>query len=468
MKGIVKGVSFFIIVFSLTIFVSANAGPTFWQGYPSSSVMLIDEDSPIRVDKENLIFDFTDEGFLDYSINARVTANYKMSNPTGEISKVQMAFPFIASIDRLIAKDIVVSFDKKEIPYNIYIGSTIRGYAGPFSESSHTNYDFVDILNTITNEAYRAESFKQTDKGKLYTIDVKPGRDQGINFAIDFDFDYEKTNILIDGFNGYGREDGKTKLTAWCYKAEILEIFVLGGDINFKVSGYMDGGLEEKTDLFDYEVLTDEVEIGQYLMTYINSDDEKDKNQIRDTQLYNLYARALDEYWMKHAGLTTKNDLLSEQYQQRILTLVYTVEFLENSYSDLCISYNTSGTMDRRKTPKPLYSFDYILNPAKNWESFKDLNIEIIPPAEAPYIVDSNIQFTKKDGIYTAILEDLPEDDLTFTLYEKEKVGLSDKILGSLQRKFGYFTPIIVGAIIIFIIASIILIIFKSKKTEAR
>ncbi len=51
--------------------------------------------------------------------------------------------------------------------------------------------------------------------------------------------------------------------------------------------------------------------------------------------------------------------------------------------------------MDRTSTYDPLYTFDYLLNPAERWAGFTNLNIEIRPPKSNPYIVDSSIDLFK-------------------------------------------------------------------------
>jgi hypothetical protein len=105
--------------------------------------------------------------------------------------------------------------------------------------------------------------------------------------------------------------------------------------------------------------------------------------------------------------------------------------------------------MDNTKTAKPLYSFDYILNPSKSWRDFKNLNIEIIPPKEAPYIVKSSVDLVRgKNKAYTAALPTLPEEDLSFSLYADKKITRRDKTAGILQDRFGYFTTLVIGAII--------------------
>ncbi|MDD4569912.1 MAG: hypothetical protein PHE70_07315, partial [Tepidanaerobacteraceae bacterium] len=327
------------------------------------------------------------------------------------------------------------------------------------------SFDFKDIVNTITDEPYKAENFTENENGKLYTIDVKPTTDQRINFAVDFNLDFTKTKVLTHGFNRYERDGKKVRIAAWCYEPEVLEIYVLGEDIDLKINAYTDGELSKRTDLFTHQISTKEVELKPYLMEYIKNHNYRETNNMfSDIQIYNLYGKALDRQFT--SGYSSEHDLLEQGYYQRILTLVYTVEFAANSEKEVSVSYRTSGTMDRRETADPLYTFDYILNPAENWKDFKNLYIEINPPQKAPHIVKSSIEFTKgENNTYTATLTKLPENDLSFTLYAHEKITLFDKIQGKFSRSFGYFAVFLIYVIAFLIIGIIIvMLIFRRKK----
>lgn len=461
-----KLVNKLIIALLLSSFslVLANSGPVYWQGYPASDIMTIDRNSPIEVKSENLTFDFSDGNNDSYSVEAIVTAEYEMTNPTNETFFVQMAFPFVERLSNINYEDIEITADGNELPYDVYIGKSINSYKSSYDENKKANFDFDEIINTISNDMYEAKSFSADEKGKLYYFNIKPTSDEGIDFTVDFSYDPEKTNILIKNFNSFSWNDNKVSISSSCNRPQIAEIYVLGEDINFNVKGYTFGSSKKETNLFTYEMLENEVDVKTYLDEYIKSYYDDNFEHISDIQLYNLYASTLDKYFVSNMGFCSEHDIFNESYNERIITLVYTVEFLPSTDQKINVSYITKGTMDRRNTTRPLYSYDYILNPAENWNSFKNLNIRIITPQEAPYIIDSSIKFHKEDGnIYTATLENLPEDDLSFTLYSKEKITLLDKIEGRIHRSFGYFTPIVIVATVAFIII-IPLIAFKIKK----
>ena len=452
------------IVISFTVVALANSGPVYWQGYPASGVMSVMDNTPIYIQDEKLVFDFTDTD-PHFTIDGKITATYDMVNPTNEKQLVKMAFPFVGRLDSLLPEDIVITAEGNLLPYTVYVGDVVDSYGN--SHDKAVSFAFTNIVKTISDELYEAENFTDHEKGKLYIIEVKPTTEQSINFAVDFEFDSEKTSVLTQGFNRYERNDKKTKIAAWCYNAEVLEIFVLGEDIDPKINAYTDGELKNQTDLLTYQISTREVETGQYLMEFIKSNSSINKHDIiSDTQLYNLYAKSLDKHFAQNRGYAYGNDLVAQENYMRILTLVYAVEFQPDSSQEVSVSYKTSGTMDMRKTAKPMYSFDYIFNPAKSWSDFKNLNIEIITPQEAPYIAQSNIEFTRKEkNIYSATLAGLPEEDLSFTLYADEKITAADRFAGNLRRMLRYFAPFVISAAAL-LVGGALLIAFGRKRKK--
>jgi hypothetical protein len=94
----------------------------------------------------------------------------------------------------------------------------------------------------------------------------------------------------------------------------------------------------------------------------------------------------------------------------------------------------------------------------------KNLKVKILTPPKAPYIVDSSIDLTQeKEMVYTANLVGLPHDDLSFTLYSKEKVTALDKVQGYLQNRLGYFTPVVMGMLVLLILGVMTKTVLKIK-----
>lgn len=463
MKRFMVRIIFSVLILTLPIGVLANSGPVYWRGYPYWDVMAIKENSPIIVEKENLLFDFSNIDKPYYTLQGDVTATYNMVNPTTSDLSVQMAFPLISSLADLKGEDIKVTADGKIVPFEIYPGNVVNSYGNPFGKEEGESFDFADIIGSISPHLYQSQNFTDGEKGKLYHIEVKPIGDQKINFAVEFDFDKEKSKIVTSGFTKYKRKGEHIRIGTWCYQREFLKIFVLGEDVDFHVKAYMDGKLEEETDLYDYQIWAEEVEVEEYLKDLIK-EISKGKNYgslsgLSSTQLYNLYGAALDNFLTRNQGYCWAEELGEEENYQRIFFLVYTVDFKAEERKEVEVGYKISGTMDKTETVNPQYSFKYLLNPAKNWHDFKNLNVEIITPAQAPYLINSTINFNKgSDNTYTATLSQLPEEDLSFTLYNKEKITLTDK-LRKYMESWRYFLPLLITPLMVGIIIYLIVFI---------
>lgn len=435
---------------------SANSGPVYWQGYPSMDTLLIQEDSPIFVEKEDLTFDFSDDEYNSYTISGEVTADYRMVNPADQPRQVQMAFPLIGTLADFSAGSIEIIADGREIPFEVYPGNKIGEQQSPWQPDTDPSYDFSSILGSVTNEPYRARSFSGNEKGRLYTIDVRPAGENYLNFALDFSLDYSRTKVIISGFNRLESDDDWLRISARCTKPETLEIFVIGEDIKPNIRAYSDGELKEETGLYTYDISSTEEEIVPYLLrTRAENTVRADRQYLSEIQLANLYTRALDDIFQKNRGFCTWDDLLSQEHSQRIIVLVYNADFLADSTKQVSVKYRAGATMDQTKTSRPIYSFDYILNPAQNWSALNSLNIEIIPPESSPHIISSNISLERgEDNIYRASLTGLPENDLSFSFYASEEISFLDKVQGSLNIRFGYLAPLLAGAFLFLLILS--------------
>jgi len=451
------------MILSFSTIALANAGPSYWQGYPSSDILLVQEGCPIEVESETLVFDLTDSENFAHTLGGKVTATYKMANPTPEHQRVQMAFPIVSSVRDVSPKDLLIASERAEIPYELYFGDVADNRG---SRQNSMSFDFADILRTVSNDIYPSKNFKAHETGKLYRIAVRPTTEQPINFAIELSFDQEKTKVINKGFNRYEWGEKRARIAARCYNPEVLEIYVLGEDIDFDFQVYSDGELKQKTDLYKCDITVELMELKSYLMDFLEDEIPTDIPGVSDIQWYNLYAKTLDQYLSQNLGFVALEDVLSASHQQRIITLIYELDFPPESERELKVSYITTGTMDKTQTHSPLYTFHYLLNPAKNWKSFKDLSIKIITPEEAPYIIESSIALEKKgENLYTAFLKDLPLEDLSFTLYYQEKITWKDKIQAKVYelRYLLYFVTFGGKAVIIAIIIGIIFKIIKSS-----
>lgn len=461
-----KKFSIFVLLVSILLTGSttyANSGPTFWEGYPSSEILVIDEDSPISVEKEELLFDFTNEEVKDlggYNLASLVTASYTMNNTSKKHQRVQMAFPLISRIRDFDPKHIQIEVDGESIPYQVFIGDLVN--QGPNKDGDSKKWDFSAIVNSISSSPYIPKNYKLDDMGRLYTYDISPPGDEEIFIRISYSYDKNKTKVICKGFNGYHfSEDNGTineSLTTWVRENESFEVFVLGQDIDLKITAYNDVEKVEETNAYSLDIKTEELAIGDYLSKEIEvySNDITYMDYIADNQISNQIIKLIDRLMEDRVINLELSEIFSLDESDRFFVLIYDVEFDPQAIREVGVSYISRGTMDRVKTSNPTHTFDYILNPAANWASFKDLNIEVRVPSDYPYIIDSSLDFARKeDGTYQASFASLPEEDLYFTLYHKESLSLLDKIKGTLrngQDAFKGIIPFGVGLLVGFLV----------------
>ena len=258
-----------ICVFLFNIIVYANSAPIYMPDYPSIGIFSVDENTPIEVLKENLLFDFTEEDDNTYSPRGKVSATYEMQNSSNEDVSVHMAFPFIERFSEFSPDDIIITANDEIISYDTYLGETIDNSMNPFQEPENADFSIEKIIKSITDKKYTANNFKENETGKLYRFKVS-STDDKINFAVSFDFNHEKTKIILNGFNRFERNDNNIRIASGVREEETMEIYVLGEDISFAVKGYTSGNLEEETDKFEYEIVTKEIDVETLLRNYAN------------------------------------------------------------------------------------------------------------------------------------------------------------------------------------------------------
>ena len=152
------------------------------------------------------------------------------------------------------------------------------------------------------------------------------------------------------------------------------------------------------------------------------------------SQIYRMFISAMDEA-LTGSSFVSGYDLAAQFFVNRLIILVYSVQFQANSSKTVSVGYNTLGTMDARKTRNPLYTFSYLLTPARYWVAFENLNIEIITPSQAPHIVQSSIELENiRPRHYSASLATLPENDLSFAIHANNKIKIQ------IQSTIGLFT----------------------------
>ena len=439
--------SIFLIMGIMLTFtmVFANSAPSYWEGYPLSEVLVLDQNSAIQVESEKLLFDFSDPSISNtdnYWLSGRASAEYTMTNPTNEALIVQMVFPFIDSLDTINTDELLVNANGEQVAYDLLVDYQSLG----------DDYSFEDTNGLILNEL-DFSGVNLDDNATLYQFAINTN--ERMYFTIDFSFDLNNTKVIgINDLGGYSYDGNDNyELSGWLDDQTNVTLLVIGDDdLTFSTQAYT--SYEEETEFNDFTVdLTNEiVQPKIYLVDYLKEKlNNSTINLIDDTQILNIIKYYLYSY---ESGYESAWEIGSYAEYKRMMAIVYEVNFAANETKTIKVGYLINGTMDKTETTTPTYSFEYLLSPASYWASFNDLTIDVITPTSSPYIIDSSVVFNlESDNHYEVKLTDLPDEELTFTLYKNQAITTSDKI-DKILSNWGYYLPFIylLVAVIVFVV----------------
>lgn len=479
MKRMIGLLLFIMLLFAATPAL-ANSGPVFWEGFPGAETMAVDKDCPISVTNEQLTFDLSEGTQNSYAVHGQVTARYEMRNPTEDTIEAAMAFPFIGSLRDLLPGQVSITAGDAALPWTLYLGDTVDAsrFAAGEPRSTDTDISFETIVSAIEGGSYQPQHFSADEEGTLYTFAVTPTGGEEIRMQVEYAYTMGDTRSVFSGFHGVSWWDsGRVQLSAWCgenREALPLELFVLGEDVEFSVTGYTDGEMQQQTQAFTYTVDKKTISVQDYLTQKAREYAQQiapGGTGLTDTwgeTLYDAGARELDKVFADYDVYDT-TELFSALTAERMLVLVYTVDFPANETIPVCVRYPVTGTMDKTDTSSPVHSFTYLFEPARYWSGFENLDITVRTPAEAPYIVSSSMAFAQ-DGErqYIAHSDKLPQAPLTFSIYENQTITALDRAVGAMEYSFGYFLPVVVGAAVLLIAAvTVTLLIRRARRKRA-
>ncbi len=418
----------FILSFSLfSLPVFANSGPVYIEKTPSYEIFNIGANSPISVTNEILVFDFSNPVNSSSSLNQYgvITADYTMNNSSNENHTSTMIFPFVGNLRDLS--------NENNLP-TIYVSDNyLREDNAPYSADyelivTDYNYDLNDLeMSDILNKIeYVNEDVSKPLTEYTLTYPLPQGEDIYMLY-VGF-FPESNARIIADEkITGYSGGDEGVVFSARIYSQDTgtLNFYTYGdvGDITVSLAKVVNNDLEYfNADDFEYTLeKTDTDTLAVYDLALeihdINVDDK--------TRIYSI----LDDYLFYNLSLAENlivpiNELAFSLLQDNLMVLLYEVDFEGQETKNVVISYNMKTGYDAQTYNSKIYPVGYIIDPARYWNEFKSISINVITNDIAPYIVDSNIDFARlDDGTYGYTANNLPSENISFSLSQKETVS---------------------------------------------
>lgn len=467
------------VISMLPLTVKANSAQSWWQGTDATGTIVMDEECPIIVEKEVLIFDILEfpetyyedeEEALEYG--AKVTAEYTFYNPSDYTVTARLFFPFgnlpmylDGYYDHETGKyELIDDTDKYEITVNGEgIEKKIRHTFSPYRQS----FDLEEDLPLLIDGYAKDDFYYPEQKITKYVFEISDVN-EGKYSAASVGFDYSKEEIqgkrkywIMDGSGFSTLKNGDYRVHTWADNGEQITLFVIGEALEElpKWTFYEDGGVNDKEKINGTCKLISKEEMTFEEWTFC---DYTAESGVLASDWYNAMIQELysceDIYGLiNHWGDTMDLSHSLMRWYEYEITLAPGERIVNTvtapMYPDVDAGYEPA-----------IYEYTYLLSPAKTWKEFGPIEVIVNTPY---YMLESSLKgFEEFDSNpvrgYQLSLSGLPEEELKFTLCSSEETQAR-----SYFSKYG--TPrliktwIIGGAVVLFGIGVVVALVRQRK-----
>ena len=418
----------FTVLLLSAVFVQsthANSAQRHWSGTDSSGALVKDKNCPLAVDKELLTFDVQElpknyysgtEEFLAYT--GRVTAEYTFCNPADYAVTATLVFPFgnlplygeylyDSPTDKYTAASDTEKYGVKVNgePIDVAVRHTLKGRGTPFS---------LDEDMPKLTDGYISDSFFRPDLPvwvQQYSVEGIGAENQAATAAFVLREDPSKTRVLWEEKSGMATLKDGIRISGWTKTGDTLTVYIFGEPPKDGIawSLYENGACEKKIDGNITLKYSEQMTFRDFAFReYDNS------SGISESDWYNAQVAFMNDGskdWMYGGIYTEKSAFSLMRWYEYTLTLE-PGQTLTNT-----VTAPLYPAIDAGYTPS-IYTYTYLLSPAKTWAQFGELKIAV----NTPYYMTENNQggFSKAGNGYELTLPGLPEKELSFTLSESE------------------------------------------------
>lgn len=466
-KAITALALFFVIFAAMFAFSGsspalANSAQTSWSGTSSNGAIVMDEQCPVVVERENLTFNLpslpsnyyeTYEEFLSY--NGSVTAEYHLYNPAAYDVTVNLAFPFGKLPDYYYGYDEVPADPAAGAAYAI----TVDGEEVTKTLRHTYSYVYSDYDNPTDKarlrDGYMSEGLfdPQTEVTVYgYTAVLSDAGNKYVNAVASFpQFDAEQTALLCNANGVYG---SKRVFSYSCRDGDVFYVYAIGQSIEPMVWS-IEGGSCDMTE--QYTTTLSELVLSTY-------DEESD---ISRSDWFNAVCDSIMDSRREVINnfVYYSNCNFNLGYQNILRWYAYSVTIPSGGRAVNAVTAPIYPSINTSRTP--YYTYTYLLSPANDWAGFTGLHIRINTPY---YFCGGTLgEFNRTDGGYYMYFDSLPEGELRFALSQSDiQVSFDGGSSNNGGIIFYFFVALIaVGCILLVggLAAIIVAVVMLTKKS---
>lgn len=466
-----EGIAFLLeIVVAVSAFpltsASANSAQTYWSGSTASGAAVLEENCPIVVEGEKLVFDLRDfpsnyyeaqEDFLAYG--GKVTAQYRFYNPADYTVKATLAFPFGEYPDYAELYNEETGMMDYRADIERY-GVTVDGEPVP-TKLRYTNFNTPFDLDELKKlrDSYIDDGFFTYDRPvtkKTYVISGIDERYTAAYVSVKISADETRTRVMMNPCSGTSVESNGIRVGTWAKNDGVLTLYVIGEALSSEPvwAVYENGGEKRRIDgnvnLVSEERMTfEDLALSEY---------EADCG-ISEIDWYNAFVEQayLDTYSFGYASYGTVLPYRLMRWYE------YEIELAPHSYLVNEVTSPMYPAIDVDYAPS-LYRYCYLLSPATTWASFGSLSVEILTPY---YMIECNQDgFEWTENGYVAKFSGLPSGELEFTLCASDapEVNVYRGGCASVANSFFFAFFFTLLAMAVLVIVGVVLAVLWVKK----
>ena len=478
LAAIVMVCAFALVVCTSSVAL-ANSARMHWEGVSSPGAMAIDEDCPVVVEGEKLVFDVVDFPEAYYGIDgdpasyaSTVTAAYEFLNPADYAVSMTLAFPFgvlpdylmdayyettKVELDRLLEGGVGVWVDGKQVELTLR-----HTYFSP--------YRYFDVTQDLSllESGYVHDSFYAPDLPVTkYTYRISGVAEDDYAATIGFRWTpRDDAKIMLINQSGLQRcEDNQDDVivNTWAESGGLVEVYVFGSaPDDLAAVLYEDGSCETTLD-----ATAELVDVSNLAFADIAFMSWSDETSVLKHDWYNAMVA-----YMRHCESEAEGIVMDTMYQgvgenfdlsgMLLRWYQYDLDFEAGQRLSNSVIAPLYPSINLEMEP-PVYGYEYLLSPAQLWSDFKSLHIVI----NTPYcLVESNLEGFKpldcEEG-YALSLEGLPQSELEFVLSTSENP--KEPFLGSdAGYVFALFAPL-VGLLLLGVLVVVLFMRIFTKKS---
>lgn len=410
-----------VMFFANSLQVSANSMPAYWEAVALEGVTFYEENCPIEVKSERLIFNIKDFLKEDYrSIEAfqkygsTVSAEYTFYNPTNTDITAKLMFPMGQLPDNALyieMEDNIWQYDLDK--YSIWADDKVvekdvrHMYMG-----ENAVFDAKKALGEIKNDYVGDDFFSPDLPVTQYTYKVE-NLNEDEWYYLDADMavpdEQENTRYLFPHINVLGTRNGKRYVNDTLFSDESYIIYVFGENkepvIDVELREY------EETEKTEGRLVIDETQSMTFAEFVQLQNDER--YQISEIDWYNIAVTLMNKNVAGEDLIQGSEYMSQDLYTRLIRWYEYEVSISAKETITNTVTAPIYPAYDQVEAPNR-YKYIYYLSPAKEWRKFGDFTVEIHSPF---YLNTSNIgEFEKTAEGYRYERDGLPDSELEFVM----------------------------------------------------